>query len=981
MKCRPIILVILLLMICAQPVLSQEYSYSHYDVKEGLPASTIYCMAEDKEGFLWFGTENGLSRFDGTYFTNFTTADGLPDNEVLKLFVDSHNRVWMVPFLNSVAYYWKGKIYTSRNDSILAQLHLRDNIINITEDPAGNILVLERYRVDIIDPAGHISTISTFNGSPFAANLAGLNQHHGFRVQVAQGFGLQYSFSTSTFDIDSGKVHPLGTQSVKVGFAGGPNFMLFGSSLRVTNQNGYFLYYDSLDHFVFRLPVPRDFISLSALDDSSIALNTQRGVFLLSIPQRKIIDTFLKGQAVNATIRDAEGSFWLSTLGQGVFRLGSTEFRNYSPVLQGNNQPVFSISPVDSSLYAGGDHFLLGKFSRNRKEISYKQADGGNSSKATRGRIMAILGSSLYHTVILGTDDGVFFLDHQSGQKISFHSIKSMAQRDDSTLVAFSGQCLVYFSLRDLHIVADSRIMERTTCGTIQGKTIYFGALDGLHRVDSNSMYGVYLGDKDPLLKNRIAGMAVSADGILWLATYGQGLVGYKEGKVVAHISQEDGLTSNICRTVFADSMDVWVGTDKGLNEVKRSGRTKMIIPYTTGDGLNSDIINTIYVEGRQVYAGTSAGLISFDDSRIGRVSECKLHFTAIHAGEQKWAFDTTDFVVPNQNNNLQFEFSGISFKSGGSITYQFRLKGLSDKWQTTRTNFLNYPALPSGSYDLEIVAINKFGVHSVPAHVHFTVEKAFLEKTWVRICIVALIGGLVWAGFTLRVKRLRQKEAEKTETVARMAELEQMALRSQMNPHFIFNCLNSIQEYVLDRDVLGANDFITKFSNLIRQTLDLSSRPFISVHEEITYISTYLELEKKRFGNKFIYEIRVNKTIDRHEGHIPPMILQPYVENAIRHGIGNRQDKNGKILLSMDLVGSYLICIVEDNGVGRQQAGKYKKNAIHYQSKGMSLVEKRVGMFNRTSIAPIVIEVEDLNDTTGEPCGTRITIRFPYEA
>jgi LytS/YehU family sensor histidine kinase len=242
-------------------------------------------------------------------------------------------------------------------------------------------------------------------------------------------------------------------------------------------------------------------------------------------------------------------------------------------------------------------------------------------------------------------------------------------------------------------------------------------------------------------------------------------------------------------------------------------------------------------------------------------------------------------------------------------------------------------------------------------------------------------VAAIVILYFNYRISVIRKKEAEKAETNTKMAELEQMALRSQMNPHFIFNCLNSIQQYILYKDALGANEFITKFAYLIRQTLDISARPSISLDEEINYIGTYMALEKKRFDDKFIYEIVVDGEVDRSQCHIPPMILQPYIENAVRHGIGLRKDNEGRLLVRMQYREGYLVCIVEDNGVGREMAGMYKSvNSIAYQSVGMSLVAKRIEMLNKTSRSPVKIRIDDLKDAGGLALGTRINLFFPLD-
>ena len=215
----------------------------------------------------------------------------------------------------------------------------------------------------------------------------------------------------------------------------------------------------------------------------------------------------------------------------------------------------------------------------------------------------------------------------------------------------------------------------------------------------------------------------------------------------------------------------------------------------------------------------------------------------------------------------------------------------------------------------------------------------------------------------------------------AKLSELEQMALRSQMNPHFIFNSLNSIQQYVIDKDILGANEFITQFSRLIRLTLDHSAKLDISLEQEVVYLSTYLELEKKRFENKFNYTINTDPEINTEDYFIPPMILQPYVENSVRHGMRYKKDNEGKIVISFHTASGYLICNIEDNGIGRKQARQFKSIApMEYQSKGMTLTARRIEVFNSTHASSIGINIEDMEDYSRKPAGTKVTIKFPIK-
>jgi LytS/YehU family sensor histidine kinase len=306
-------------------------------------------------------------------------------------------------------------------------------------------------------------------------------------------------------------------------------------------------------------------------------------------------------------------------------------------------------------------------------------------------------------------------------------------------------------------------------------------------------------------------------------------------------------------------------------------------------------------------------------------------------------------------------------------------LQGLDTTWHETRETFLSYPTLPSGDYQLQLQAINKFDAHSQLLTASFTIDKRLYERNWFRI----LIGLLFLAGTGLLVwsitRRIRRREQEKTAISKRISELEQLSRKAQMNPHFIFNSLNSIQQYVMDSDVAGANKFISGFSRLIRQTLDFSSKPEISLEEELDYLSNYLELEKTRLENAFTWSVAIDKSVSPAEHYIPPMILQPFVENSVRHGLRYRRDKNGRVTITVKRVGDHLVCVLEDNGVGRRAAMQYKSiSPINYQSKGLSLTADRITMFNKEHEQKITMQIEDLEDADQVALGTRVTICFP---
>ncbi len=199
------------------------------------------------------------------------------------------------------------------------------------------------------------------------------------------------------------------------------------------------------------------------------------------------------------------------------------------------------------------------------------------------------------------------------------------------------------------------------------------------------------------------------------------------------------------------------------------------------------------------------------------------------------------------------------------------------------------------------------------------------------------------------------------------------------MNPHFIFNCLNSVQEFILDNDPLKANKYLSNFARLIRQTLDNSQQPLISLTDEVRYLTTYLNLEEMRFKHKFRYSIIVGAGIAPSNTFIPGMLLQPFVENAIRHGLQYKDGQQGQIDIVLSLESNILICIILDNGVGRKLAQAFKtEQHIEYQSRGMQLTRERIDMLNKNLDPKIVMEVIDCTGADGKATGTKIMIHFP---
>jgi ligand-binding sensor domain-containing protein len=958
-------LALLMLLTFSYSSFSQEYSYTHYDIGNGLAGSTVYSITQDKDGFIWTGTEAGVSRFDGTHFKNLTTADGLPDIEILQIFGDSKGRVWMAPFRNSVCYFFKGKIHNQDNDTLLHRIHLTENIENFAEDDRGNILIQEKTALHLVTDQGNLKEYDTIDNRPIRESVGlGRSKTGHFWVQAED----------KIYDLSDGGFTAVASIFIPAYI---PNFISMSPSW-VVWRDGTFR--SAIRSMVTGHTINRPFgvtrylhITFSLIDDSLIFSNGIDGTTEYDISTGRT-KRFLPGRKVSRTFRDASGSLWFTTLDQGIFRLNSDEFRtiNLSANMRARTS-VWSIRRIGHELLIGNDYNCIYHLSLpdyTLRTISFTQ---GNNK-------ILFVDTLENDNVMMGTDAG--FSENKARDLLRIEGlaipIKSVLKEKKDRLLLCTTVGAILFDPYRFRII-DTLLHERSVTACFRNDTTYVGTSKGLYRINPDKST-VFLGNKIPFLRKRISSIAFAADNILWVGSFDDaGVVGIRNDSLVASITKKKGLTSGVCRTLLIHNKILWVGTAKGLNKIELNKPGYPVTRYTSNDGLGSDIINVIYADSSNIYVGTPAGLCYFNESQVDVTEACRLYLLALINGGIDRIGDSSHLSLSYKDNGLRFEFAGISYRSVDNITYKYRLDGLDSNWKETKETYLEYPTLPSGKYKFQLQAINKFGIQSRLLSLPFLVETPFWSTPWFYGLILAVFVFLIWLLVSLWVRNIRMRQNEKEQLAQRMSELEQKALRAQMNPHFIFNCLNSIQQYIFDQDIIAANKYITGFARLIRATLNNSTLAFIPLADEIDFLSAYLSLEKLRFKEKMDYSIRADPSIDTSAFSIPPMLVQPFVENSMRHGLRHKTDGKGYIQVSMEQTADGLTITIEDNGIGRLRAARYKTGEhIEYQSRGMSMTADRIRIINSTYGCDIRVEISDLEDEWRKPAGTRVIMRFP---
>jgi LytS/YehU family sensor histidine kinase len=310
----------------------------------------------------------------------------------------------------------------------------------------------------------------------------------------------------------------------------------------------------------------------------------------------------------------------------------------------------------------------------------------------------------------------------------------------------------------------------------------------------------------------------------------------------------------------------------------------------------------------------------------------------------------------------------------GSSTKYRYRLLGLTENWVETNSRTVDFWSLPAGSYVFEVCSLNEDGLWGPASSAPFVIARHFTATWWFQSLIVLLIIGVIAGGFTWFYRSKRAQLVQR----AKMTELRQQALNANMNPHFIFNALNSIQHFINSDQPELANEFLTDFSRLIRMNLENNLETLVPLDEEMERLELYLKLEKLRFGEKLTYSIRGLDDLRTLDISIPPMLLQPYVENAVIHGILPKE-KGGHIDISLRAIGKHFEVEICDNGIGLKAARQRKREG--HDSLALKMNEERLSILSALSGSAFSIAIVDRSEEAIPAEGTLVRLFLPMEA
>ncbi|CAL2091405.1 Y_Y_Y domain-containing protein [Tenacibaculum sp. 190524A02b] len=943
---------------------AQHPVYTHLTEKDGLPDIEFYGSIEDKEGFIWLAANKGLFRYDGKEFKNYTH----PDKRGLSVFglkLDNKGRVWC----NNIS----GQFFFIENDKLTlftdlkeyAKGQLADYLFYKGSLIASNLNYIAK--IDLVSKEKKILNGKDWVASVFKENdtLFYLSKKH-FKYNLVKDKFIQ-KVPFKSIDSIEGATNRFIHKDKRFVFL----FNHQADSTKVDKTTLLVKKGRSFKKVVLPEKLKNTLASSFYDAGDELWIGTEKGVIICEYRKDTLFykNTHFKGKYVTGFLKDRSNNFWYTTHRSGVFIVPNMYLKNYE--LEDTQENISAMCKVgQNSLLFGSTNGRLAVINTKDKQVDYIDLK-------VKEKVFAVieiakdivLVSFASHSIVLSLDTGKY-------RRYPFNgNIKDISFIEKGKVVKASYSSASIMSTETQEMT--QRLGSKRSYSTHYSKAsqkIYVGFVDGVKEYNKDYKIKTITYNNKPIF-------AVDIDetnnGTVWFSTFKDGIIGFKKDGSTINFTEENGLLSNLTSVIKSDGDFLWVSTNIGVQILNTN--TGKFRNLTRRDGINSFNISDISIFKDEVFFSSNKGVFQVNKNKVFKETVLlNFNFTEILIDDQKVAIKKFYKLNPT-NNKIQFKFHTNGFLSEDNLEYQYRLLGVNGggKWNVIdkNVNQLTFINLAAGEYELELKAVElNDEKETAIKRVRFNVPLPFYKEWWFIIGVFLLILVIVWYSFTNRIKRIRLKQEElleKERIQKQLVSSKLESLQSQMNPHFIFNALNSIQNLVLKENKYEAYDYLTKFSMLIRENLNMSRKSFVNFEEELKLIIKYLDLEKLRFKNEFTYEIKGSSEIG--DIKIPTMIIQPYIENAIKHGLLHKNEGEKKIAITF-LQKETLVCIIQDNGVGIEIAKKIKeKSSVKRESFSTKAIQDRMLIlkeYYKTDIGVDYISVKE---------GTKVVIKIPY--
>lgn len=957
-------------------------AYIRYGVNDGLPNKELYCVMRDREGFIWFGTDAGVARFDGHHMRVYDSRDGLPDKAILQIRQDRTGRIWFFTASGQLSYLRDRHFYSAQNDSVLAALTCKNAIISFHEDANGDIYFgsmggeikclrkngCAESLTDLIQPRWVLAFASYQHMIVAGSMLAGhisvdtLDAHHGIRcvdVSISGSY-------TSSFPI-KGIFH-----------SNGEFWCTTGRKVMIVPPSGDARYYEGNIPEITKGRI----VYVGENRDGKVWIGTSKGAFLFanSHLEQGPIMRVLPHDEVRYVMEDEENGTWFATTQGAVFIPNHDIKVGFHPSYPFGDLEVRSMERTHDGKYLAAV-FPIGFFllDNNLHVLRHWPTNPDSLFELPLG-VHQVDAQTLYTTSISKTfilKDG----DLEEVQRLVYADYQ--AYRDSLCICTSYGWYIVDPKLRNTYLwgskelpIRDSRQPQR--CYELETDTqgrLWIANTTGIFRYEKGRLDEMV--QAKPYMQGKTLCMQADPSGGMWIGTNSNGLL-YAWEDSVWRISAADGLAADQINDIdIAADGTIWTAASGGISRIRFNRKTHASVIdnlYSEG-GLPNQSATQILVAGDSVLVVMGPQVLVFSQRLLDetpRPPTPKLLSLSV------MGLDTLlqdGLQLPYGSGNLLFKFTAIGFRGRRDIAYRYRLQGEAEPWTQTDGEEISFVALPPGEYTFELQAKSQGSTWSTAtAHLRFQILKPYWQRAWfIVLSVLALLGGgmLVVAWIFFQAKRRNERRQ-------RLVQAEHRALVTQMNPHFISNSLQSIQSYFINRDLETANDYMADFSELMRSILDSSRTYCTTLSSELRLIQLYLQMEQMRTSDGFDFEIVVDPTIQADRFLLPPLLLQPFLENAIWHGIVPK-GRRGKVRIQIEPVQDAIRVMIIDDGIGRtaSQAAKAKLITTR-KSHATDIVHERIELLNQHRKLPFKFWIVDREDAEGRPEGTTVFFILP---
>ncbi len=961
---------------------AREYPVMHYTKANGLPSDMVHTVYRDSKGFIWLATDKGVVRFDGMAFQLFNTADGLTDNEVFFFQEDYDHRMWIGTYTGKLCFYKDGKFYNPSNTPFL----------RLPFKPAAP--------TNIVLEADSSLTVNYMKQHSFV-NIKG-NQSHVYHAPVLDSkistirnvFKTNDSIYTVQYNDEKWLLNVRTGQLLREPY---DRFMYFRKC-----QGQYYAFddryiYSGSGKVLSPLPPgwaftgdPNQF-ALTMLynicfNGEDYCIVTENGVFI----NNQLV--LLKGERVASVTQDITGDYWFSTLGNGVYRV-SRNFKQSMELANAYTGVVTFAYSYNGIQYFATSNRRLFRLLHEKAELLFDFSEG-NAPLVRMGHYTncSASGSKIYCNGGAGT---VFEWDTETniaGSSLPVKRLFGNAALSFSKYIIATSQALYLGSSQSAEAFIPSDLnggvfdRKEMMLNSPPGSRIYAITKDTDDRIVYSQTNGVYKYVKD----TSVLQPGYGTDVFKWLRPIAGYMLGCTQTNTLYLLKDALKIDS------FYDSGIIWDNAYPfGKQVLLTAGKLNYLLPLPSKEQslLQPRIIENPFVPGNFDYFLADSGNCYFfkqgtitmlpRQELLGKPPVPVVDFLKAVSDDSIYTIGAQKearLLLPyhsTANINLKFDILGFN---AADILCEYALVQEKDtasvNWQKVINKELNLVLPAYGKIEIMVRASTLAGDFSVPRHFTIEIVKPWWARWWGVSLLVAVLVLFSGAVVFYVVKRVVKRKEKEHNTKVKMLLAEFKALNAMMNPHFIFNTINNIQGFVNSDDKRLANEYIRSFSDMVRQNMRNVSRELISLHDEIMVAEHYLKLEQLRHP-QLSYTIAIDPAIDTDEVMIPPLLLQPLVENSIKHGLMPAYKQDAHVSIRILEENNTLQIQVTDNGVGLPATGS--GNSGH-ESFALHAVKARMAAMATTHHITMHFAIQSLKQGN-KVTGTQATIVMHYRS